>query len=176
MNHRMLVAGVGNIFLGDDGFGVEVAKRLASEALPDWVRVADFGIRGIHLAYELLEKRYETTILVDVTPRGGEPGTVYLIHPDLDGPDAEEAEPSSPDAHGMNPDTVFRLLRSLGGIPGRVLIVGCEPACLEEEIGLSEPAARAVAEAVTLILDIVRRESGASTEAKQLGEVGEKVE
>ena len=83
MRQRVLIAGIGNIFLGDDGFGVEVAKRLASEALPDWVRVADFGIRGLHLAYELLDTAYETTILVDATPRGGAPGTVYLIEPDL---------------------------------------------------------------------------------------------
>jgi hydrogenase maturation protease len=82
---RVLVAGVGNIFLGDDGFGVEVARRLAAEDLPDWVRVADFGIRGVHLAYELLEG-YETAILVDAAPRGAPAGTVYVIQPDLDGP------------------------------------------------------------------------------------------
>jgi hydrogenase maturation protease len=124
MGYRMLVAGVGNIFLGDDGFGVEVAKRLAAAALPGWVRVADFGIRGLHLAYELLDHGYETTILVDATPRGGEPRTVYLIEPDLDAHSTEGH--SSPDAHAMTPAAVFALLRAIGGPPGRVLIVGCE--------------------------------------------------
>ena len=151
---RTLIAGVGNIFLGDDGFGVEVARRLASRQLPAWARVADFGIRGMHLAYELLEG-YESTILVDATPRGGQPGTVYLIEPDLEslGDDAAPA-----DAHGMDPRTVFGLLRTLGGTPGRVLIVGCEPASTEEEIGLSEPVAAGVNEAVALILDLLERE------------------
>ena len=87
MPHRMLIAGVGNIFLGDDGFGVEVARRLASETLPDWVRVADYGIRSLHLAYELLGGEYTTTVLVDATSRGGAPGTVY---PDRAGPRAPE--------------------------------------------------------------------------------------
>lgn len=153
MGHEILVAGVGNIFLGDDGFGVEVAKRLASEALPERVRIADFGIRGIHLAYELLDKRYQTTILVDATPRGGKPGTVYLIEPDLYGSGAEET--NSPDAHGMNPETVFALLKTLGGNPGHVFIVGCEPACVKKEIGLSPAVARAVEEAIGLIRELI---------------------
>jgi hydrogenase maturation protease len=156
MSQRVLIAGIGNIFLGDDGFGVEVAKRLASEALPDWVRVTDFGIRGLHLAYELLDTAYETTILVDVTPRGGTPGTVYLIEPDL--ATLDSGAYSSPDAHGMHPEAVFSFLRALGGTVGRVLIVGCEPARTAEEIGLSEPVARAVPEAVTLILNLIQRE------------------
>jgi hydrogenase maturation protease len=156
MRHRMLIAGVGNIFLGDDGFGVEVAKRLAAEPLPDWVRAADFGIRGIHLAYELLDRAYETTILVDAVPRGGEPGTVYLLEPDLDGPGA--ASPGAADAHGMTPEAVLAMLRAMGGDVGRVLIVGCEPCHTAEGIGLSAPVARAVDEAVELISDLVRRQ------------------
>ncbi len=149
-----LVACVGNIFLGDDGFGVEVARHLAGRELPEGVRVADFGIRGVHLAYELAEKSYPTVILVDATPRGGEPGTVYLIEPDLD----RLGDPGPADAHGMDPQTVFALLKTLGGKPGRVLIVGCEPATTEDEIGLSEPVAAAVEEAVKLILELVERE------------------
>jgi hydrogenase maturation protease len=154
--HRVLIAGVGNIFLGDDGFGVEVARRLAARELPERVRVADFGIRGVHLAYELLDPGYELTILADATPRGGDPGTVYLLAPDLDqlcgdGPDFA-------DAHGMDPRAVFALLKTLGGTPGRVRIVGCEPARTEEEMGLSEPVAAAVEEAVKLILDLLARE------------------
>jgi hydrogenase maturation protease len=153
MQQRVLIAGIGNIFLGDDGFGVEVIKRLAAEALPDWVRVADFGIRGLHLAYELLDTAYETTILIDATPRGGEPGTVYLLEPDLT--TTETAGHGSPDAHGMHPEAVFRFLSILGGTPGRVLIVGCEPAAITEKVGLSEPVARAVDEALRLILNLV---------------------
>lgn len=164
MPQRLLIAGVGNIFLGDDGFGVEVARRLASETLPDWVRVADFGIRGIHLAYELLEHGYATTILVDTACRGGEPGTVYLIEPALETFEAEAY--GSPEAHGMHPGAVFGLLRTLGGSPGRVLIVGCEPVCTAESIGLSEPASQAVEEAVRLIVDLVQQEGRAGGEAE----------
>ena len=164
MQQRMLIAGVGNIFLGDDGFGVEVVKRLAAETLPDWVQVADFGIRGIHLAYEILDNAYEVTILVDTACRGGEPGTVYLIEPDLDGVDREEC--SSPDAHGMQPEAVFALLRTLGGMPGRVLIVGCEPAQTAEGMGLSESVNHAVDEAIKLILHIVRDEGRVNRVAK----------
>jgi hydrogenase maturation protease len=156
MQHRILVAGVGNIFLGDDGFGVEVARRLASKKLADWVRIADFGIRGIHLAYDLLDHPYETTILVDATPRGGKPGTVYLIEPESERSDAQAS--SAPDAHGMNPEAVLALLKTLGGAAGRIVIVGCEPACVDEGIGLSAPVAGAVEEAVKLIEEIVEQE------------------
>jgi hydrogenase maturation protease len=156
----ILVAGIGNIFLGDDGFGVEVVRRLAAKPLPPGVRVADFGIRGLHLAFELLEHPDDTMILVDVTPRAGlpgagEPGTVYLIEPDLE----TLAGPAGPaDAHDMTPAAVFGLLRSLGGTPGRVLIVGCEPLSMEEEMGLSAPVESAVDEAVGMILDLLARE------------------
>jgi hydrogenase maturation protease len=152
----ILVAGIGNIFLGDDGWGVEVVRRLASRPLPEGVRVADFGIRGVHLAFELLEHPDETTVLVDITPRGGEPGTVYLIEPDLEALAGSATGPA--DAHGMTPDAVFALLRSMGGTPGRVWIVGCEPATTEEEMGLSPPVEGAVDEAVTLLLDLIARE------------------
>jgi hydrogenase maturation protease len=147
VQHRVLVAGVGNIFLGDDGFGVEVARRLAGADLPEWVQVADFGIKGVHLAFELLDAAYETTILVDATPRGGTPGTVYLIEPDL----AAVPAAVSADGHGVGPEAVFALLRSLGGSPGRVRVVGCEPLCIEEELGLSAPVEAAVDRAIALI-------------------------
>src|SRR3954469_15120267 len=152
----VLVAGIGNIFLGDDGFGVEVVRRLSSRPLPAGVRVVDFGIRGVHLAFELLEHPDDVTILVDITPRGGEPGTVYLIEPDLETLAAYAPGPA--DAHSMTPDAVFALLRSLGGTPGRVWIVGCEPLSLDEEMGLSPPVERAVDEAVGLILEVLERE------------------
>jgi hydrogenase maturation protease len=168
---RVLVACVGNIFLGDDGFGVEVAQRLSGRTLPDCVKVADFGIRGVHLAYELLDGAYDTTVLVDATPRGGKPGTVYLIEPDLgsNNPSATTGTGATPgDAHGMSPDAVFAMLTSLGGVPGRVLIVGCEPANTNEGIGLSDVVASAVDEAVALIVDVVARETGARADSHYL--------
>ena len=158
MTGRMLIAGVGNIFLGDDGFGVEVARRLAAFELPDWVRVADYGISGMHLAYDLAEG-YETAILIDASPRGGEPGTVYVIEADAARPGAtprEAGESPLLDAHGMQPDVVFSMLDMLGADAGRVLVIGCEPASIDEGIGLSPPVAAAVDEAVRVVLDLVR--------------------
>ncbi len=146
MSRRVLVAGVGNIFFGDDGFGVEVVRRLGAEGLPEWVKAVDFGIRGVHLAYELLED-YDAVILVDATPRGEPPGTLYLIEPSADGPDA----PGLIDAHGLDPASVLDLVAQLGGTRPRVVVVGCEPATLEEGIGLSPPVAAAVPEAVRVI-------------------------
>lgn len=167
MSGRVLVAGVGNIFLGDDGFGVEVARRLADEPFPDWVRVKDFGIRGVHLAYELLDG-YATTILVDAAPRGGRPGSVYVIEPDLDaGPAATPGAPGGAetplmDGHGMEPAAVFALLARLGGRPGRVVVVGCEPATVEEGIGLSPPVVAAVATAVGVVRDLIADQAKAT--------------
>jgi hydrogenase maturation protease len=168
MTGRMLIAGVGNIFLGDDGFGVEVARRLAAVELPGWVRVADYGISGMHLAYDLAEG-YETTILVDASPRGGEPGTVYVmeVDPGQPHPVPGGATGESPllDAHGMQPDVVFSMLEMLGADAGRVLVVGCEPASTDEEIGLSAPVEAAVDAAVRVVLDLVRA-AGADTAAE----------
>jgi len=158
---RMLIAGVGNIFLGDDAFGPEVARRLATEDLPGWVRVADYGISGMHLAYDLADG-YETAILVDAAPRGGEPGTVTVLEVaaehrrDL----AAAAGPLGAsrlfDSHGMQPDVVLGALDMLGaGGPARTLVVGCEPASVDYGMELSEPVAGAVAEAVKVILGLV---------------------
>ena len=165
MSQSILVAGIGNIFLQDDGFGVEVAKRLTDSELPEGVKVADFGIRGVHLAYEMLDGGYDTTILIDAAPRGEAPGTVYLIEPDLDNIDAQQS--ASMDAHSMDPQVVFATLKSLGGSPRRVLIVGCEPLVIDDGIGLSEPVGRAVEEAVRLVHSIVTDLTGdrASPEA-----------
>lgn len=151
---RVLVAGIGNIFLGDDAFGVEVARRLGNEAAWGDVSVRDFGIRGLHLAYELMDGGYDLAILADASPRGGAPGTVYLIEPDLSG-----AEGAIADAHSMTPNAVFAMMRSLGGKPGRVLIVGCEPASVEEGIGLSDVVQRSVEEAVAMIREVIAREA-----------------
>ncbi|HEU4488254.1 MAG TPA: hydrogenase maturation protease [Actinomycetota bacterium] len=156
MRPRVLVAGVGNIFLSDDGFGVEVVQRLGARSWPEWVLVKDFGIRGIHLAYELLEG-YETVILVDASPRGREPGTVYLIEPELrrGAPSKDVSTSSLMDAHGMEPHSVLALLESLGGQAGRVLVVACEPAKLEDGIGLSPQVNDAVDRAVDLVTELI---------------------
>ena len=152
MSRKVLVAGVGNIFLSDDGFGVEVARRLSRAALPEGVKVVDFGIRGIHLAYELLDG-YETAILVDAAPRGGQPGTVYVIEPQADPGNDQSA--ALLNAHGMQPDAVLGLLGVLGGRVQHVLVVGCEPSTVEEGIGLSAPVQRAVDEAVRIVSELV---------------------
>jgi hydrogenase maturation protease len=163
MTGRMLIAGVGNIFLGDDGFGAEVAHRLAAVSLPGWVRVADYGIAGLHLAYDLAEG-YETTVVIDAAPRGGEPGTVYVMEVDVSSPAPSLTHRAGApagggpllDAHGMQPDVVFSMLGMLGAGAGRVLVVGCEPASTDEGIGLSAPVTAAVDEAVRVVLDLVR--------------------
>ncbi|KJS61437.1 hydrogenase maturation protease [Streptomyces rubellomurinus] len=151
---RTLVAGIGNIFLRDDGFGVETVRRLAARDLPNGVEVLDVGVRGVHLAYQLLDG-YRTLVLVDATARGGTPGTVYLIEADS-GP----VEPPMLDGHRMGPDAVLALLATLAAgtgatAPGRVLVVGCEPASLEEGIGLSAPVAAAVDKALDVILQVL---------------------
>jgi hydrogenase maturation protease len=149
--NRTLVAGVGNIFLSDDAFGVEVVRRLAGQPIRGDVVVADFGIRGIHLAYELLEG-YDRLILIDAISRGGRPGTIYVLRPD------EVASTGVlPDAHGMEPMAVFAYLASIGGGPIPTMIVGCEPASLEENMGLSEPVEGALNEAVAVVLDLLNR-------------------
>lgn len=160
MSGRLLIAGVGNIFLGDDGFGVEVARRLASADLPDWAHVVDYGIRGMHLAYDLANG-YESAILVDATARGGKAGTIYLIEPDMRSA-AEAAGDEEPlagnplfNAHGMQPDVVFGMLGMLDAGSRHVLIVGCEPASVDYGMGLSEPVAAAVDEAVRVVLDLI---------------------
>ena len=157
MTARVLVAGIGNIFLGDDGFGTEVARALAAEDLPDWVRLADYGISGMHLAYDLASG-YETVILLDATARGEPPGTVSVI--ELDRPDEAPGgeEAMLLDAHGMQPDLVLSMLGVLGGQPGRVLLVGCEPASTDYGMGLSAPVAAAVGPAVRAVLDLIGAE------------------
>jgi hydrogenase maturation protease len=155
----ILIAGIGNIFLGDDAFGVEVAQRLASRTLPERVKVTDFGIRGFDLAYALLDGS-DVTILVDACPRGGAPGTLYTIEPDLSALDSPDVQQSSVDAHSMNPMNVIRLAKTMGGKLKKILLVGCEPATLgpeEGQMGLSEPVAAMVDEAVETIESLVEK-------------------
>jgi hydrogenase maturation protease len=154
---RMLVAGIGNIFLSDDGFGSEVIRAMAGEVPPPGVDVVDFGIRGVHLAYQLLDG-YDVLVIVDAAQRGHEPGTVTLVEVDpAQVPDTAEAVTAaqSPlmDAHGMEPGAILSMLASLGGRVGQVYVVACEPASVDEGIGLSAPVAAAVPAAI----DALRR-------------------
>jgi hydrogenase maturation protease len=165
---RILIACVGNIFLGDDGFGVEVARRLADRSLPPEALVKDFGIRGLDLTYALLNP-YEVVILVDACPHGGAPGTVYLVEPDIAGLNALDGAPAPLETHSMNPMSVLRAAKSMGGTLGRILIVGCEPAEFGSDeggkLGLSDSVEAAVNEAVTMVERLVSTTlNGASTE------------
>jgi hydrogenase maturation protease len=140
---KLLVAGIGNIFFGDDGFGPEVARALAAEPVRG-VTIDDYGIRGLHLAYEMLAG-YDRAILIDAMPRGGAPGTLYVCEPDV------SQSSGAPDAHRMDLENVFALMRMIGGEAPPITIVGCEPSGIEETIGLSEPVRDAVLPAVELV-------------------------
>jgi hydrogenase maturation protease len=149
---NVLVAGVGNIFLGDDGFGVEVARRLTAEELPGGARVREFGIRGVHLAYEIADG-VDTLILVDAMARGEPPGTLTVLVPGPGGLPAAQL-----DGHSLDPGSVLQLVETLGGKIGRTLVVGCEPESLEEGIGLSSTVEDAVDRAVALVRDLLTKE------------------
>ncbi|MFE3598756.1 hydrogenase maturation protease [Streptomyces sp. NPDC059096] len=154
MTRGVLVAGIGNLFLGDDGFGPEVVRRLAAEPgppLPAGVRITDYGIRGMHLAYDLLDG-YDALVLVDAYPGGGEPGelTVLEIGPD-------DLGTGEFDAHGMNPVAVLANLDQLGGTLPLTHLVGCTPAGVDEGIGLSEAVAAAVPRAVAAVRTLLHR-------------------
>jgi hydrogenase maturation protease len=150
---RVLIAGIGNVFMGDDGFGVEVARRLAARPPRSGVDVRDFGIRGMDLVYALQD--YDVAIFLDATPRGAPPGTLQLIEPELEG------DMLSLDTHGMDPVRVLALARELGGVPERLLVVGCEPATRmtgeEDEVvvALSAPVRAAVDDAVALVESVL---------------------
>jgi len=150
---RVLVAGIGNIFFGDDAFGVEVARRLASRSLPEGVKVVDYGIRGVHLAYELLDG-YDALVLVDALAMGEAAGTVAVVEPEIDLDEQDDAGPPL-EAHSMSPAVVLGLIRSLGGNVDRVVIVGCEPAVLDDGIGLSPVVAAAVNAGVAAVVEVV---------------------
>ncbi len=152
MQKQILVAGVGNAFLGDDGFGGHVVKRLLELGVPDGVRVQDFGSGGLDLAYEVM-RGYHAMVLVDVSEQGGEPGDVYVITPD-----PEEVQPIGEgemiSPHGMDPNTVLRFVKTVQGWPGKVVVVGCEPANVEEMVmELSEPVLGAVDKAAKVVLE-----------------------
>jgi len=150
---RVLVAGIGNVFFGDDGFGVEVVRRLRERGCPDGVDIVDFGIRGLDLTYALLDG-YDVAVLVDALPRGGPPGTLYVLEPDVATSDTPAIE-----THGMDPMKVLGLASALGGRLPALRIVGCEPAPPEEvgemAMGLSAAVAAAVPEAVHMVEALV---------------------
>ena len=150
MTGRILVAGVGNVFLRDDAFGVEVVRLLAERPHPPGVQIRDYGIRGVHLVYELLNG-YDLFVLVDAAPRGEAPGTVTVLEVELPTPDAQPVI----DAHSLTPDAIFGLLSSLGGHPGRSLVVACEPAEVDAGMGLSDPVRAALPHAVRAVEEIL---------------------
>ncbi|MGA7217281.1 MAG: hydrogenase maturation protease [Candidatus Sulfotelmatobacter sp.] len=155
----ILIAGIGNIFLGDDAFGVEVARRLADRKLPDFVRVVDFGIRGFDLAYAL-QDGYEHTILVDACPRGDAPGTLYVIEPDVKALQDPSAPRATVEAHAMNPESVLRMAQAMNIEVKNLLLVGCEPETLggeEGQMGLSTTVEGAVDEAVKLVESLIEK-------------------
>jgi hydrogenase maturation protease len=164
VSSKVLVAGIGNIFLGDDGFGVEVANRLSTHAMPEGVTVVDFGIRSYDLAYTLMQP-WDLVILLDALPRGGEPGTLYTLEAEM----PASAGTPSVDAHTMNPVSVLELVSALGGKLDRVFVVGCEPATIEPdpagEFGLSKLVAAAVDEAVRVVEELIARARSAAQAA-----------
>jgi hydrogenase maturation protease len=164
---RILVAGAGNIFLGDDGFGVEVVRRLRELRLPEGVEAIDFGINGIDLTYALLDG-CEAAVLVDAVQRGGAPGTLYLIEPDP-APGDPAPDELLMSGHDLDPAKVLRLVQALGGTCRRVLLLGCEPQTFGEAgegmMGLSPPVQAAIAPALSMVERIVLELSGAEVSA-----------
>ena len=161
MTGRTLVAGVGNVFLRDDAFGCEVVRLLATHPVPDGVEVRDFGIRGVHLAYDLLNG-CDLFVLVDAAPRGEPPGTVTVLEVEV--PDADSLTGPVMDAHSLTPDAIFALLASLGGRPGRSLVVACEPADVSAGMGLSEQVQEALPHAVRTVEEILASATGGAQE------------
>ena len=150
MTRRVLVAGIGNLFLGDDGFGPEVARLLVRSSLPEGVRVVDYGIRGLHLAYDLLDG-YDALVIVDALPGDGTPGELRVLEVGEGDVGAGAFDP-----HGMEPVHVLASLDQLGGRLPPTYVVGCLPADVGEGIGLSDPVAAAVPRAVEAVRTLLR--------------------
>jgi hydrogenase maturation protease len=157
---RILVAGIGNIFLADDAFGVIVAQRLLLRAPRDGVRIADFGIRGLDLVYALLDG-CEAAILIDAVPRGHAPGTLFLIEPEIPDLSGENSSRPSMEGHSMDPENVLRLVAAMGGTVGRVLLVACEPSPIDPEqdlpMQLSPPVEAAIEPAVEMVESLISK-------------------
>ena len=152
---NILVAGIGNAWLKDDGFGGEVAKRLNEHKLPAGVTVFDFGTGGLDLAYEVM-RGYDGLVLVDISAQGGKPGTLYVMEPDAESVTSGIDDGALIDPHGMDPQTVLRFVKTISGWPGHVVVVACEPARVEEMgFGLSDEVAEAVDRAVAVVLETI---------------------
>ncbi len=174
---RILVAGLGNVFFGDDGFGVEVAMRLGASRIPAGAQVIDFGIRSYDLAYALTSGRYDAAILVDATTRGGAPGDLYVLSPLLAQELDQSQEPAPANAHAMNPDTVLRMARTFGPLPSQVLVVACEVQTLggdDGQLGLSETVNAAADRAVTVVESLVTRISNGEQISSRTNYQGDK--
>jgi hydrogenase maturation protease len=159
---NILVAGIGNIFLGDDAFGSEVARRLMDRAQPKGVRVVDFGIRGLDLTYALAEG-CDAAILIDAMPRGGVPGTVYVLEPEIDAGESGATGPML-DAHSMNPMKVLSAVARMGGRIGKILIVGCEPTPVADDdfdtdmnMAMTPPVEAAIDEAIAVVELLIKK-------------------
>ena len=155
---KILIAGIGNIFNGDDGFGVEVVRRLNERSLPDGVKVVDFGIRSFDLAFALVDD-YQAVILVDALQRNEPPGTLYLFEPNLQ--NMEELIPASVEGHGLHPAQVLKLATLYGSLPEHIYLVGCEPMTVEfsdeGQLGLSPPVQANLEEAIQLIDTLLQK-------------------
>ena len=152
---RILVAGVGNAWLRDDGFGGEVVKRIGTRELPEGAVVLDFGSGGLDLAYEVM-RGYDALVLVDISRQGGEPGTLYVMEALEEDVEAGIEDGQTINPHGMDPQTVLRFVKTVGAWPGKVVVVACEPAQVEEMgLGLSDEVARAVEGAVELVIQTI---------------------
>jgi hydrogenase maturation protease len=152
---QILVAGIGNAWMRDDGFGGEVAKALAGRALPPGVHVMDFGTGGLDLAYEVM-RGYDALILVDVSRQGGAAGTLYVMEAEADDVDGQIEDGQVLDPHGMDPQTVLRFVKHVGGWPGRVFVVACEPEIVEDVgFGLSDAVQASIARAADVVLETV---------------------
>jgi hydrogenase maturation protease len=151
----ILVAGVGNAWMRDDGFGGEVARRLAHRELPEGVSVMDAGTGGLDLAYEVM-RGYDALVVLDISPQGGEPGTLYVIEPDEDSIKGAIDDGETINPHSMDPQTVLRFLKSTGAWPSRVIVIACEPADVDDAgWGLSDPVKEAVERAIELVLAMI---------------------
>ena len=166
---RILVAGVGNSWLRDDGFGGEVARRLSARTMPSGVAVMDAGTGGLDLAYEVM-RGYDALVIVDVSQQGGEPGTLYVMEPDEQSVDGNIADGEAINPHGMDPKTVLRFVKSIGAWPGRVVVVACEPADVSDlGFGLSEQVQGVLDRAVELVVETVDELRGAAMAATEAG-------
>jgi len=156
MSARVLVAGIGNVFFGDDGFGVEVARRLDRATLPENVDVRDYGIRSVHLAYDLVDNAYDSLILIDAAPLGDQPGTLAVLDLTKGFPSSDVAQV---DAHSMTPQTVLTGLQAIGGRVDRALVVACQPASFDQGMRLSPAVLAAIDAAVDLVRDTATAEA-----------------